>query len=175
MTPLVRQLSPRVVRDQGTSFATLCASTISIRPVTLTSDSAVDAGRPPQNPKITSQKWRDQLPFWALRNLKRFLSCFLTCNGFIITSATGEINYFLHNIKFLTDTSGYPEKQEQKSGASQAHYDSQEKTSTSWALTTNNSKRTNNLKPPNAAQAALLPIFPPGKKEGAFGCLKLFW
>jgi len=32
-----------------------------------------------------------------------------------------------------------------------------------------------NMKPPNAAEAALLPIFPPSKKEGVFGCLKLFW
>jgi hypothetical protein len=28
------------------------------------------------------------------------------------------------------------------------------------------------LKPANAAEAALLPIFPPSKKEGGFGCLK---
>jgi len=31
-----------------------------------------------------------------------------------------------------------------------------------------------NIKPPNAAKAALLPILPPGKKKGGFCCLKFF-
>ena len=32
-----------------------------------------------------------------------------------------------------------------------------------------------NMKPPNAAEAALLPIFPPGKKEGGFCYSRSLW